>query len=172
LVHATAAPQLPPVHVWIDEVPAHCVAPAAHVPWHDAVPVPMTHVAAPQDTAVPHAPVLSHVCTPLLMHCVSPGAQAPWQTPETHACPVHVVGVPQLPVASHDATPLLWHVFWPGSQTPWQVPALATHVWLVQFTAVCHWPSLPQTCEALLEQRVAPGTHLPVHAAGVPAQAY
>jgi hypothetical protein len=165
LVQGVAPPQLPPVHVWIDELPAHWVAPFAHVPWHDAEPVPMTQVAEPQETAVPQAPVLSQVWTPLPEHCVAPGAHTPWQAPETQACAVHVAGAPQLPVASHDATPLLWHVVWPGAHTPWQVPEAETQVWLVHATAPCHWPSVPHTCEALPEQREAPGTQTPPQAA-------
>jgi hypothetical protein len=70
--------------------------------------------------------------------------------------------------------PLLMQLTAFCAQTPWQTPwqAPPTHVWLVQATAPCHWPSLPHTCVALPEHFAVPGTHTPPHAEGEPVQAY
>jgi hypothetical protein len=74
----------------------------------------------PQDEAVPHFPVESHVSTPLLEHRNWPGAHTPWQTPVTHALFVHATAVPHCPLELHVWTPLLAsaHFVLSGAHTP------------------------------------------------------
>lgn len=68
---SVSVPQLPQadMRVW----------PGAHTPLH----APLTHVWFMHATALPHCPVASHVCTPLLEleHCVLPGTQTPLHAP-------------------------------------------------------------------------------------------
>jgi hypothetical protein len=68
--------------------------------------------------AAPHAPVESHVCTPLPEHCVAPGEHAPAHAPLTHAWLAHGVGVPHVPVVPQTSRPSVEHCVAAGWQTP------------------------------------------------------
>ena len=70
-------------------MPLHIVCPGPQTPVH----APETHVAfALHSTAVPHAPLSPHVCTPLPLHCAVPGVHAT-HAPFRHAGVVPLHGV-------------------------------------------------------------------------------
>jgi hypothetical protein len=65
-------------------------------------PAPQTGVEALHATAVPHAPLALHVCTPLPEHCVCPGPHTPWHEPLTHVRFVaHTESFTHPPLALH-----------------------------------------------------------------------
>ncbi len=72
--------------------------------------------------AVPHAPVRSHVSTPLPEHWVLPGAHTPWHAPFTQACAAQSAGVPHEALASHVCTPSPEHCVAPGVHVPVHAP--------------------------------------------------
>jgi hypothetical protein len=121
---------------WVAEFPAHCVAPAVHVPWQDAGPPSATQVEPLHATAVPQLPLLSQVCTPWLEHCVVPGMHCPMHMPPTHAEFVQATAVPQFPLMSQVSTPFPKHRVAPGAHMPVQAPP--TQAWLEHATALAH----------------------------------
>lgn len=79
---ATGASHAPATHVCTPPA-AHCVLPFMHTPH---VPVSLQNgVAVGHAVAAPHAPVASHVSTPLPMHRSACGLHTPWHAPPTHA---------------------------------------------------------------------------------------
>jgi hypothetical protein len=75
-VQGVAAPHVPFEHVWMAEVPEHCVALPVHAPEHMPSVQPLA-----QATGSPHAPLALHVSTPsppspALEHWVAPGVHA------------------------------------------------------------------------------------------------
>jgi|SRR5580704_1276930 hypothetical protein len=109
-------------HVWIEELPEHCVAPGLHVPWHDAVLPLATHAEFVHETAVPQFPLLSHVCTPWPEHWVDPGTHCPMHAPPTHAEFAQAAGAPNVPVASQVSIPLFEQVVVVGVHEPTHAP--------------------------------------------------
>jgi hypothetical protein len=127
-------------------LPEHTLEPGAHVPTH----APLTHAWFEHAIALAYWPSDPHVCTPLPEHFVVPGTQTPPQAPLTHVF-VQALAAPHVPVELHVSTPLVNpaspaapHWVLPGAQTPWQdaVEPDVTHAWLLQGTAVPHWPAL------------------------------
>ncbi len=159
----TGAPRFPvESHVWKAELPAHCVVPGAHVPWHDAVPLVTTHAELPHATAVPQLPLLSQVCTPWPEHWVEPGTHCPTQAPPTHAEFAQGAGAPNVPVLSQVSMPLFEQVVAVGVHEPVHAPF--THAWFEHETALLHWPFVSQVWTPFPEQLVVPGAHTPLQA--------
>ena len=61
------------------------------------VQAPLAHARPVQSLAVPHVPVASQVCTPLLAHRVAPGVHVPEHAPATQAWLTHATGAPHVP---------------------------------------------------------------------------
>jgi hypothetical protein len=76
-------------------LPEHWLVPETQTP----VQTPLTHVELEHATAVPHAPLESHVWTPLPEHCTAPGVQVPVHAPPTQAWFEHAVAFCHVPVA-------------------------------------------------------------------------
>jgi hypothetical protein len=167
--HAVGVAQVPvELHACCVVVVAHSTSPGAHRPWHDAVPPVTRQVLWLQVAGEPQAPLVLQVETPLLVHWVAPGVQLPVQTPPTHAWLVQLTAGPHIPLVSQVWTAAFpEQALAPGEQVPVQAPFEQT---AAQATGAPHWPlllhvwtPLPTPPSAVVEQRVAPGVHEPVH---------
>jgi len=137
-----------------------------------AAQAPPEHTPVEHVVAVPHWPLVPHVCTCTpFAHCVAPGTQTPPHPDATHAN-WHVVAATHCPFVPHVWSCVsLEHSAAPGEQTPWHdaVPIETMHAWFVQLTAVSHIPFAPHVCTAAFpEHCVAPGVHVPAHVAPPP----
>jgi hypothetical protein len=144
----------------------HVLALGAHEPTH----TPVTQVWPEHATAPPYWPSDPQVWTPLPEHFAVPGMQTPPQAPLTQAY-WHPVAAPHAPVESQIWTPFAKppsptapHCVLPGAQTPWHdaVVPVVTHAWLLQATALPHWPA-EQDWTELPEHWDVPAVQVPVH---------